>query len=56
MAIKSLKNTAGEEKLMDVLKEVNTMQRLSHDNIVKLYGITLPSKNAEQLKLVTTFI
>ena len=51
MAIKSIKDT-GEEQLREVLMEVNTMQRLSHDNIVKLFGVTLPSRDSDQLKLV----
>ena len=51
MAIKSIKDT-GQEQLREVLMEVNTMQRLSHDNIVKLFGVTLPSRDSDQLKLV----
>lgn len=51
MAIKSIKDT-GEEQLREVLMEVNTMQRLSHDNIVKLFGVTLPTRDSNQLKLV----
>ena len=51
MAIKSIKDT-GKEQLREVLMEVNTMQRLSHDNIVKLFGVTLPSRDSDQLKLV----
>lgn len=51
VAIKSIKDT-GEEQLREVLMEVNTMQRLSHDNIVKLFGVTLPTRDSDQLKLV----
>ncbi|PFX24039.1 ack-related non-receptor tyrosine kinase-like [Stylophora pistillata] len=54
VAVKSIKDT-GEEQLREVLMEVNTMQRLSHDNIVKLFGVTLPSRDTEQLKLITEY-
>lgn len=54
VAIKSLKNTAFDGVLKDVLEEAQTMQRLSHDYIVKMYGISLPSKE-EPLKLVTEY-
>lgn len=52
VAIKSLKNTAFDGVLKDVLEEAQTMQRLSHNFIVKMYGISLPSKE-EPLKLVS---
>ncbi|KAJ7381687.1 hypothetical protein OS493_039611, partial [Desmophyllum pertusum] len=54
VAIKSLKNTAFEGVLKGVLEEARTMQKLSHDNIVKMYGISLPFKD-EPLKLVTEY-
>ena len=51
VAIKSLKNTAFDGVLKGVLEEAQTMQRLSHNYIVKMYGISLPFKE-EPLKLV----
>ena len=48
VAIKSLKNAS----LEGVLEEAVTMQRLSHNYIVKMYGISLPFKE-EPLKLVS---
>ena len=52
VAIKSLKNTSFDGVLKDVLEEALTMQRLSHDYVVKMYGISLPFKE-EPLKLVS---
>ena len=52
VAIKSLKNTSLDGVLKGVLEEALTMQRLSHDYIVKMYGISLPCKE-EPLKLVS---
>jgi len=52
VAIKSLKNTAFDGVLKGVLEEALTMQRLSNDYIVNMYGISLPSKE-EPLKLVS---
>ena len=51
VAIKSLKNTAFDGVLQSVLEEARTMQKLSHNNIVKMYGISLPFRD-EPLKLV----
>ena len=51
VAIKSLKNTNFDGVLKSVLEEALTMQKLSHSNIVKMYGISLPFKD-EPLKLV----
>lgn len=55
VAIKSLKNTSFEGVLTSVLMEAQTMQKLCHSNIVKMYGISLPFKD-EPLKLVSMFI
>lgn len=52
VAIKSLKNTAVDGVLKCVLEEARTMQKLSHEFIVKMYGISLPFKE-EPLKLVS---
>ena len=52
VAIKSLKNTAFDGVLKGVLEEALTMQRLSNDYIVNMYGISLTSKE-EPLKLVS---
>lgn len=54
VAIKSIKNSAIDGVLKSVLQEAQTMQKLSHENIVKFYGISLPS-GEEQLRLVTEF-
>ena len=54
VAIKSMQNTAFEGVLKDLLEEAQTMQRLSHDYIVKMYGMSLPSKE-QPLKLVSTW-
>lgn len=54
VAIKSIKATVHDGVLRDVLQEASTMQKLSHDNIVKFYGISL-SPGEEQLKLITEF-
>ena len=51
VAIKSIKNSAIDGVLKSVLQEAQTMQKLSHENIVKFYGISLPS-GEEQLRLV----
>lgn len=50
VAIKSILNTP----IDGVLQEAHTMQKLSHENIVKFYGISLPSGD-KQLRLVTEF-
>ena len=52
VAIKSMKNTAFDGVLKDLLEEAQTMQRLTHQYIVKMYGMSLPSKE-EPLKLVS---
>ena len=52
VAIKSIKNSAIDGVLKSVLQEAQTMQKLSHENIVKFYGISLPS-GEEQLRLVS---
>ena len=51
MAIKSLKNMAVDGVYHSVLQEAETMLKLSHENIVKFYGISLPC-GEKQLKLV----
>ncbi|XP_068754263.1 ack-related non-receptor tyrosine kinase-like [Montipora capricornis] len=57
VAVKSLKNTADEKWLSNILREALTMQKLSHTNIVKFYGISYPpeSDNTSPLMLVTEF-
>lgn len=57
VAVKSLKNTADEKWLSTILREALTMQKLSHTNIVKFYGISYPpeSDNTSPLMLVTEF-
>ena len=52
VAIKSLKNADFDGVLESFLEEAQTMQKLSHSNIVQMYGISLPFKD-EPLKLVS---
>lgn len=52
VAIKSIKNTEFDGVLRCILQEAQTMQKLCHNNIVKLYGISLPSAKEQQLRLV----
>ena len=55
VAIKSMKNADIDGVLKSILQEAQTMQKLCHDYIVKLFGISLPSGD-ESLRLVCTII
>ncbi|XP_031570605.1 activated CDC42 kinase 1-like [Actinia tenebrosa] len=57
VAIKCIKEEVVRDHLGEILTEANNMVKLEHDNVIKLYGICLVTRENEQckVKLVTEY-